>query len=109
MENRARRLSNYYVRTYPILKIPELHRLPVQHRQRAGQPQARRADVRIGLATVLVYAAAEGLGLRKQLDVNLKADDGLILGKNLRRERSGSGHGQLRFYQLHPWCSLLVP
>ena len=70
----------------------KLHRLAVQHRQRAWQAEAGRADVRVRLAAVLVHAAAEGLGLRKELDVNLKPDHGLVLGKNLGRKRGCGGH-----------------
>jgi hypothetical protein len=55
----------------------------IEHGQRAGQAEAGRADVRVGLAAVLVDAAAEGLGLGQELDVDFKADDGLVLGETM--------------------------
>ena len=52
----------------------ELHRPLAQHGQRAGQPQAHRADVRVGLGAELVLARAEQLRRRGQLDVHLETD-----------------------------------
>jgi hypothetical protein len=60
----------------------ELDRLAVEHGQRSGQAEAGGADVGVGLAAVLVDAAAEGLGLGEELDVDLEADDGLVLGED---------------------------
>jgi hypothetical protein len=68
----------------------ELDAFAVEHRQRAGQAEADGADVGVGLAAVLVDAAAEGLGLGEQLDVDFEADDGLVLGEDFRRPRCGS-------------------
>jgi hypothetical protein len=48
--------------------------------------------VGIGLAAILVAATAEGLGLREQLDVDLKSDDGLVLGENFWRETCNGWH-----------------
>ncbi len=64
----------------------ELDRLAVEHGQRAGQAQADRADVRVGLAAVLVLAAAEGFRLRQQLNVDLKANHGLVFGDHVRAQ-----------------------
>ena len=47
---------------------------PVDHRQRAGVRQAHRAGVRVGLVALGDGAAAEHLGLRVELDVDLEAD-----------------------------------
>jgi hypothetical protein len=49
---------------------------PVEHRQRARQPEAHRADVRIGRRTEPGAAAAEDLARSQQLRVNLEADYG---------------------------------
>ena len=59
-------------------KYRELNGFAVEDRQRSGQAKARRADVRIGLAAILVDAATEGLRLGHQLHVYFKADDGLV-------------------------------
>ena len=50
---------------------------PVHHRQRAGVRQADRAGVEVGLVALGHGAAAEHLGLRVELDVDLEADDRL--------------------------------
>src|SRR6266851_3078346 len=55
--------------------------------------------MRVRLAAILVHAAAEGLRRGQKLDMNLQPDHRLVLGENLRRKRSGSGHDQPRFYQ----------
>jgi hypothetical protein len=52
----------------------ELDRAPVQNRQGAGQPEAHGADVGVRLGAELVVVAAEELGSRLQLDVDLEAD-----------------------------------
>ena len=70
----------------------ELDGLLVQHGQRAGQAEAGGADVGVGLAAVLVFAAAEGLGAGEELDVDLQADDGLVFGEDFGREGDGCWH-----------------
>ncbi len=67
----------------------ELHRPLAEHRQRAGQPQAHRADVRVGLGAELVLARAEQLRRRGQLDVHLEADH------RLPRRGGRGGHARL--------------
>ena len=57
----------------------EVHRLGVRHRQRARMAEADRAGVRVRLVAEGERAAAEHLGLRPQLDVDLDADDGLVV------------------------------
>ncbi len=69
----------------------KLDGLGVEHRQRAGQPQAHRADVGVGRRAETVGATAEGLGRGEQLHVDFEPDDGLVLGQNFRSE-SGGGH-----------------
>ena len=56
----------------------QVDRLRVHHRQRAGQPEAHRADVGVGGGAELGAAAAEDLGRGAQLRVDLEADDGLV-------------------------------
>ena len=66
--------------------------LPVEHRQRAGQPEAHRADVGVRRIAEVGGAAAEDLGLGQQLDVDFESDDRLVLrARRNRRFRSG-GH-----------------
>ncbi len=55
----------------------ELHGLPVQHRQRARQPEADGADVGVRRRPEPGAAAAEDLRLGQQLRVNLETDYGL--------------------------------
>ena len=74
----------------------KLHGLRVQHRQRARQPQAYRADVRIGLGAEAVGATAKCLGRREQLHVHFEADHGLVFGQNIGRDGCG---GHIRFYR----------
>src|SRR5579859_1894620 len=64
-----------------------LDRGAVQHRQRSGQAEADRADVRVGLVAERVAAPAEELGLGPQLAVDLEPDDRLPLGR-LRAHRA---------------------
>ena len=59
-----------------------LHRLAVDHRHRAGQAQAGRAGLGVRLAAEGRRAAAEHLGVRVQLDVDLEAHRRVV-----RRER----------------------
>src|SRR5690606_11686265 len=54
----------------------QLHRSPVHDRQRTGQPEAHRADVRVRRRTELGRVRAEQLGRGRELDVDLEADDG---------------------------------
>ncbi len=58
-------------------------RLGVGHRQRARQPQAHLAGVRVGRLAEGQRAAAEHLRPRAELDVDLQADDGLVVGHAL--------------------------
>ncbi len=88
--------------------------LAVQHRAR--RRAARRhtgADMRIRLTAVLVLAAAEGLGLRQQLNVDLKPDHGLIFGNYFRWSKTGKSRHRriLSMLALHPrWAPLhLIP
>src|SRR6185312_17485575 len=55
-----------------------LDALLVEHRQRPREPEAHRADVGVGLGAELVGAAAEQLGLGRELAVDLEADDRLV-------------------------------
>ena len=70
----------------------ELDGLGVEHRQRAGQPEADRADVGVGRGAEVVGAAAEGLGGGQQLHVDFESDDGLVLGQNFRGQTGSGGH-----------------
>ena len=54
----------------------------VQHRQRAGQPQADRAGVRIRRVPEPRRARTEYLRLGLQLDVNFEADHRFVFGAN---------------------------
>ena len=53
----------------------QLHGSAVQHRQRAGQAEADRADVRVRRRAERASAAAEDLGGGQQLRVDLEPDD----------------------------------
>ena len=55
-------------------------RLGVGHRQRARQAEAHLAGVRVGRRAEGQLAAAEHLRPRAELDVDLQADDGLVVG-----------------------------
>ena len=63
----------------------ELDGLGVEHRQRAGQAQADRADVGVGRRAEMIGATAEGLGSGEQLHVDFESDDGLVLGQDFGR------------------------
>ncbi len=69
----------------------ELDGLRVEHRQRAGQSQANGADVGVRRRAKVIGAAAKGLGGGQQLYVNFESDHGLILGQDIRGDRS-CGH-----------------
>ena len=58
----------------------ELHRPPVQNRQRARQPQTHRADIRVRRIAKPGRAAAEDLGAGQKLDVDFQPDDRLVPG-----------------------------
>jgi len=71
----------------------ELDGLAVEDGEGSGEAEAGGADVCIRLAAVLVDAAAEGLGGGEELDMDLEADDGLVLGEDVGRECGGCcGH-----------------
>src|ERR1019366_135050 len=70
-----------------------LHRLLVEHRQRAGQAQAHRAHVRVGLVPEHVGTAAEQLGVRLELAVHLEADDHLPPRLHVATPSAGAGAG----------------
>jgi len=57
----------------------------VQNRKGAGESKAYGTDIRIGRIAEVGRAAAENLGVRQKLDVDLQADDGLVF-----REQFGS-------------------
>ena len=86
-------------------KHGELYCLLVEHGQRARQAEAGGAGVRVRLAAVLVAATAESLGPRKQLNVDLEANDGLILGEDFGRE---SGYGWHTFMITIQSCLLKI-
>jgi hypothetical protein len=65
----------------------------VEHRQRAGQAQADRADLGVGLGAELRRAAAEHLRGGAELDVHLEADDRVEARSPRRRTRAGSSSG----------------
>ena len=71
----------------------EFHSMAVQHRQRARQTQANRADIGIGRRSETGGAAAENLGSRGQLDVHFQADHRLVLCDDVR---CGEGLGARR-------------
>ena len=62
---------------------------PAQHRQRAGQAQANRADIRIRVGAETGWAAAKDLRLRTQLHMDFKADNRLVPGEYVLRYRNG--------------------
>ena len=61
----------------------ELDGLAVEDGEGAGEAEAGGAGVGVGLAAVFVDASAEGLGLGEELDVDLEADDGWLLGEDV--------------------------
>ena len=56
------------------------HRLAVEHRQRAGQPEAGGADMAIGRIAEACGAGAENLGFGVELNMDFKPDNGLKRG-----------------------------
>jgi hypothetical protein len=48
--------------------------------------------VRVRLAAVFVLAAAEGFGLRQELNVDFEPDDGHVFGENFGRETGYGWH-----------------
>ncbi len=75
----------------------ELNGAAVEDGQRTGEAEADGADVGVGRRAEFVGAAAEGLGLGEELDVDLEADDGFVFGADFGRERDGGGHGKVQF------------
>ncbi len=71
----------------------ELDRGLGRYRQRTGQAEADRADVRVRLPAELDRAAAEQLGQRAQLDVRLQADRRLVTRQRLRVRHQWRGRG----------------
>ena len=59
----------------------------VQDRQRAGQAEADRAGVGVGSVAEARGAGAEDFRFGQELGVDFEADDGLVLGQHLRRNR----------------------
>jgi hypothetical protein len=51
--------------------------------------------VRVRLTAVFVLAAAEGLGLRQQLNVDLESDHGLIFRDYLGRKTGKGRHNRI--------------
>ena len=72
----------------------QFHGLAAQHRQRAGQAQADRADIGVGRRAEAGGAAAEDLGGGGQLDVDFEADHRLVARDGLggRQIDGGRGH-----------------
>jgi hypothetical protein len=58
----------------------ELDRPLVRDGKRAGQAETHGTDVRVRRRAEAVAAAAEHLRRRRELDVTLQADDGLVVG-----------------------------
>ena len=99
----------------------QLDRLGVEHRQGAGQPEADRADVGVGLVAERVATAAEKLGPGGQLAMHLEADHHLpavarsvatLIGRRrLHRRGHPEQQGLLegRGQDLHPDRQSVVP
>ncbi len=66
----------------------------IQHRQSPREPQAYRADVRVGRGAKPIGATAKCFGRGEKLHVNFEADHRLVLSKNFRRR---SKHDYLQF------------
>ena len=73
----------------------KLDSLGIEHRQRARQPQAHRADVGVGRRAKMIGATAEGLGSGEQLHVDFESDDGLVLGQDFGRKCERRAYGIL--------------
>src|SRR5690348_8646169 len=56
----------------------EIQRVPVEHRQSAGQAEAYRADILIGGIAETRGAGAKGFRQRSELDVHFESDDALV-------------------------------
>ena len=69
------------------------HGFPVQHRERAWQAEAHRANIGIRRIAEMRRAGTEDLGLRQKLKMNLKADHGLIFSSHF----AGNGHQMVPF------------
>ena len=70
----------------------ELHRQPVQHRQRARHAQADGTDVRVRRRAEAGGTAAEDLGRGGELDVHFQADDRLVFRDRFRQRQIQSSH-----------------
>src|SRR5690606_19202867 len=72
-----------------------LHGRPVEHRQRSRQAQAHRAHLGVRRCAELCPAAAEHLGRRPKLDMNLQTEHGLVPADRLveRGKRRGRRRG----------------
>ncbi len=78
----------------------QLHRLTVEHRERTGQPERHRIDVRVRLVAEAVRRPREELGARGQFDVDFESDHHLVAVERPGpggRVAAGLGHrGALR-------------
>jgi len=73
----------------------QFHRLAAQHRQRARQPQADRADVGVGRRAEARGASAKNLRRGAELHVHFEPDDRFVARNYFgsRHSNSGRGHG----------------
>ena len=71
----------------------ELDRPAVEHRQRARQAEADRADARVGLGAEAQLRTRRTSSSRRELDVDLEADDGFVVGV-MRGARGASTVGR---------------
>jgi hypothetical protein len=75
----------------------EGHGIPVEDGKGSGKTETDRADVGVRGVTESVGAAAEDLGLREELAMDLEADDRLVAGNGIETFLSGTRHGRAGF------------
>src|SRR3712207_7945779 len=71
--------------------------LPIYDRQRPGQPEADGAAARVRRLAERQRARAEHLRPRVELDVDLEADDGLVVRQDRKSTRLNSSHANISY------------
>src|SRR3954469_6727825 len=76
--------------------------MTIEYRQRSRQAETYRALIAVGRRSETGCAAAENLGARGELNVDFQADDGFVLGNQLRRGQRFHAGGHIEIIKGEP-------
>src|SRR5271154_248059 len=83
--------------------------MTIQHRQSAWQAEAHWTHMGVGRGSETSGAAAEDLCARSELNVDFQADNGFVLGNQLRRGQRFHAGGHTEIIKAEPLARAIGP